>query len=271
MTANRWEIAVPVPRKSLMSGPPARVEEPRKPSRFQVEPIQLDFSQVEARDERRRGFGNLVHYLEFDVSAEVEAQCRPLADEVRALTADGVMLRDPRGVSLFSEGGGAQIAEPLREVVAIAKSVHSLRHAVVKILVGVSPSVTPEGARDRVAAVVRDSAHAQAPEVSTEDLPTGGWVDSLVRHVAPLSADLAAVVASSASGVVSVWDRAISEALSTPYGRGLDQEVRALAGRFPELRSRRLRLMEGRDALLGQEQRQEQERVDRALRELRLS
>lgn len=252
-----WELAAPAERKSLMSGLPADDDLPRVDTRVRIDPIRVDLSQAEARLERRKGFGHLVHYVEFDLCAEVEAQCRPVADEVRALTADGVLLRD------MQDASGTRV-DPHHDVEVIAKAVHSLRLAVAKILAGTS-------ARDRVAAAVRDPAHATAPEVSVEDLKSGAWVDCLVRHVAPLSADLAAVVAAAPSGVPSAADLAISQALSTSDRPGLDHAVRALERRFPELRYRRARLVEGRVVMAGAVQRREQERIDRELRELRLS
>ena len=45
-------------------------------------PMRVDYSQADARVQRRSGYGELVHYLEFDVVAEVRDRCGPLASEI---------------------------------------------------------------------------------------------------------------------------------------------------------------------------------------------
>lgn len=270
MRANRWEIAVPVARKSLMTGPAARVDKPAAPWRPPTEPIEVNCNQVEARVKRSAGWLREVHYLAFDACAEVSDLCRPLADEIRSFRADGIRLADMRDCSVYLHGD-VPLPEPIRDVRTIAKSVHGLRHALVKALATVPSSVLPDGGKDRLGEVVRDVGHVAAPEVSEGDLDTGAWVDVFVGHVEPVSADLAAVVAAQPKDVVSALDVAISEALSTTDGRGLGQEVAALARRFPELRARRARALAGRAWAEAEAQRQEQERVKRELRELRLS
>lgn len=270
MRANRWEIAVPVSHKSLMTGPAARVDKPAARWRPPTAPIEVNCNQVEARAKRSRGWLYEVHYLVFDVCAEVSDLCRPLADEIRLLRADGIRLADMRDCFPWTNGD-VPLPEPIRDVRSIAKSVHGLRLALVKALAGLPSAAVPDGGRERLGAVVRDPVHRAAPEVSVDDLDTAAWVDSFVAHVEPVSADLAAVVASRPAGIVSDLDVAISEAMSMSDGRGLDHEARALAQRFPELRYRRGKALEGRAWATGQAQRQEQERVERALRELRLS
>lgn len=261
-------------RSLLTSDAPLSSQRDRPPPRPQVKaaPRKVDFSQDDARTRRRAGWGIEVHYVEFDVVAEVEAQCRPLADEVRELTSGGVLLSDTRGVrSLFLDlGGEPPGVDPHYEVRTIASAVHSLRLSVVKILAEVSVSALPDGGRERLGAVVRDPAHANVPDVSVDDLKTGAWADALMGHVAPLRDDLTAVVAASRPGRVTALDDAISEALSTPDLRGLDQSARALEHRMPELRYRRALLMDSRAARTALAQQRDQERVERALRELRL-
>ncbi len=265
-----WEIAAPVPRKSLMTGPAARVDKPAARWRPPAEPIEVNCNQVEARAKRSAGWLREVHYLAFDACTEVSDLCRPLADEIRVLRADGIRLADMRDCSVYLNGD-VPLPEPIRDVRSIAKAVHGLRLALVTALAALSPSMLPDGGKDRLAAVVRDVAHGAVPEVSEDDLDSGAWVDVLAAHVEPVSADLAAVVAAQPRGVVSALDVAVSEALSRPDGRGVAQEVGMLAGRFPELRARRTRALEGRAWAATQARHQEQQRVERALRELRLS
>ncbi|SHR31771.1 Uncharacterised protein [Mycobacteroides abscessus subsp. bolletii] len=265
-----WEIAAPVPRKSLMTGPAARGEKPTATRKQPIGPILVDCDQLEARAKRSAGWLREVHYLAFDACTEVSDLCRPLADEIQSLRADGIRLADMRDCSIYLRGD-IPLPEPIRDVRSIAKAVHGLRGALVTALAAILPSMLPDGGKDRLAAVVRDVAHSAVPEVSEDDLDSGAWVDVLVAHVEPVSADLAAVVAAQPRGVVSALDVAVSEALSRADGRGLAQEVGMLAGRFPELRARRDKALEGRAWAAAQAQHQEQQRVERALRELRLS
>ncbi len=109
-----------------------------------------------------------------------------------------------------------------------------------KVLAGLPASQLPEGARDRLAAAVRDPAHGRAPVVSEDDVVSGRWVSILVEHVEPVAWDLASVVAAQPAGIVSDLDEAIGAALYLPtrLGEGFIPRAGMLERRLPELRLR---------------------------------
>lgn len=269
-----WGVASPVDgervgrRRSLLSSDaPLSSERDRGRARGSLVrsvPRRVDFDQADGREQRRQGWD--VHYASFDLCAEVEAQCRPLAVEVQALLADGVRLADRRN---FGDGV-PPLLEPLRDVREIAKEVCGLRAAVVELLAKQSASGLPEGARDRLAALVRDPAHKTVPEIDEGDLYDGSWVDFLVAVVEPLNSDLAAVVAAQPAGQVSELDVGLSDALSSDSLVGFDQRVVMLRNRLPGLRNRRQLALSGRALAKAAVQDRERERVAADMRRLRL-
>ncbi|MCV7300875.1 hypothetical protein H7J93_14710 [Mycobacterium barrassiae] len=273
-----WDVASPVDservvrRRSLLtSDAPLSSASSRRGRGSSVRsvPRRVDFDQAAAREQRGQGW--LVHFTDFDLRQEVSGQLRPLAVEIQGLLADGVRLADRRGVGrLFAEGAAPLELEPLRDVREVARSVRDLRAALVELIAKQPLSVLPDGARDRLSAVVADPGHAAIPEVDEADLYSGAWVDRLVAVVEPLSADLAVVVAAQPAGRVSELDVALSEALSSQIPVGFDQRVAMLRNRLPELRNRRQQALAGRVLAESVAQDRERLRVAADMRRLRL-
>jgi hypothetical protein len=88
--------------------------------------------------------------------------------------------------------GEVRLLAPGFHVVRVAEAVHRLFWDLTTVLAGAKLSAE---ARARVAAVVGDAAHGRRPAVDNDGLRSGGWVDAVARHVEPLAADLARVVA----------------------------------------------------------------------------
>ncbi|MEN4449984.1 hypothetical protein [Mycobacterium sp. SM3041] len=220
------------------------------------------FGQLEAREERRKGFGRLVHYDAFDLASELRDQCGPLAGEIARLVSVEP-LKDPRAL----EVGQPDLWFPGYAVIAVATAVCQLRADLVAAMV---PHANDE-LRERLSALVISAGFRAPLAVDNDLLRTGYWLDGLVAIAAPLSTDLAELVAAQAPRKVSVLDRAISDALRGPDARGFDHYVRLLAEEIPKLRRnqeahRRIRAWEAERAAAA-----ESDRTRDALRQLGLS
>lgn len=250
------------PRRSKLSGRPAQQPEPGPPRRLPPPaPLRVDFSQAEARERRRNGFAYLVHHLDFDLTVEVRDRCAPLAAEVAELLVEWPFFLDPR----CEEVDQPELLAPGFHVVRLAMAVNRLRAE----LAGVLAARLDAGGRARLAAVVRDPAHGRCPEVDNDSLRSGGWVDALVLHVEPLSADLAGVVAGQRAGFVSEFDNALAGALRGPDS--FDQAVLELERRIPEIRRAKVSRLRLERYVAGQAAVRDRKRADDDLRRLRLT
>jgi hypothetical protein len=185
------------------------------------------YGQVDARERRRLGFGSLVHYLGFDLVAEVRDQAGPLAVEIAGLLSEQSFW-DPRAKEIGQDG----LHFPGFAVVRVATAVYQAR---ADLVAAMAPRVCGE-ARERLSALVASPAFTQPVEVDNDLLRTGYWIDGLVASAEPLSTDLAALVAAQPAELISPLDQAISAALRGSDGWGFDHRVRELAEQIPRLR-----------------------------------
>jgi len=151
-----------------------RAEPPKPPIRMWL-PRLDGFDQGQARGHRLEG--RPVWLNGFDLGAEVEAVCRPLAVEVSAILGE-LILRDR------SDGRLAFHAE----IDGLAAAVHELRVAVMTLLAG------DRMAGDELRGRLRSAVGVAVPQFDDDAIVAGRWVDRLVGHVAPLGGDLAAVL-----------------------------------------------------------------------------
>ncbi len=189
----------------------------------------LAYSQTEARKQRRKGFGHLVHYTGFDVVAEVHDQVGPLASEIAELLSTGQSFLDPRA----NDVGQNLLWFPGLAVDQVAKAVLQTR---ADLVAAMAPLARGE-ARARLSTLVSDSDFKSPLAIDNDLLRTGYWVDGLVACVEPLAADLAALVVAQPAERVSLLDRAISDALRGSEGWGFDYRVRQISEEaIPRLR-----------------------------------
>lgn len=247
------------PLSSTETGPPP----PGAWAASALPPMRVDYSQADARVERRKGFGSTVHYLDFDLVAEVRDVCTPLAEEIVDLLSAAPLFNDPRAAEVTVE----VLYAPGFHVARLAQAVHRLRRGLADVLAGVLPAA----GRARIAPVMLDAAHTRPPVVDNESLQSGSWADVLVAHVEPLSADLAELVAARPKGFVSDLDTALSDALSGFDVDYFDQAVRLLEQRIVDVRRIKADWFRHQRAIAAQAAERETERSAEVLRKLGLS
>ncbi|OMC05677.1 hypothetical protein A5735_05025 [Mycolicibacter heraklionensis] len=202
-----------------------------------------------------------MHYRDFDLGREVRDICSPLATEVAEIHSMPTLVRERS--RLDDAGKPVPGPFPLHHYIeALAKEVHQIRRRTTEWL---ARRVDAEG-RSRLAAVVSDAAHGRCPDVAEDDLRTALWLGSLVGHVSPLSADLAAVVAATPAprrlGNTEV-DVFIVDVL-----KPLEIEVSILRQRIPDVRYQQVRAHQSRVAFERQVAEREAGRVSADLRRI---
>ncbi|MCF6386539.1 hypothetical protein L2K20_06110 [Mycobacterium sp. MBM] len=192
-------------------------ELPERPPIELPMPVVDGFDQEGARAQRRRSTAVWLG-PDFDLGAEVEAVCRPLAVEVSAILGLLVLRDQTTGRVAFHD-----------EIDELADQVHEVRRKVLEML-----AVSPVRARTELtaAAVVR------RPEFSHGDVLAGTWVDLLAAYTGVLSGDLSGLLERSAVGRRPGALVAGASVELFLVLRSVDHAARRLEGRFRSVREK---------------------------------
>ncbi len=195
-------------------------------------------TQEQQRDRRRQRL--TVHYTgTFALTAEVAAIVEPLAREVSRL-------RDPRVLR--------------RDVDAVAEAVAETVHVAAGLI---AESRTADGSTRRLAADL--AVRPRQPVITDEQIVSGSWSTAMVEYAGEVADDLAALLARALPPEAEVLrgSPSASERIERAL-RSLDRAALDLERRTPQARQRQS-LPSMDEFNRAQRERQEQERVDRAL------